>query len=401
MPPKQKLSKHSHSSAEGHGETSGQSSCRNPHVVLQPFMRDESSRKRYRFTALPAAASLYDKPELSDVCLRLMPTDKLFHAHRVVLSAASDVFATMLSGTWAESKQSQLELHEELDCARVFDRFLYFIYSGNILISDDYVVPLFLLACKYDIRSLYNECAKLIERALKVYIFGNREILSMSSSSSDTSMSESSDMSDLSDADDPQAVKLKWTMPAKRRRQFAVDDSAVLPSGGSTTKSRSMVASETFPVVLVLRLLEHCHGNERVRRAALLNLEARVGNQICLGNFSAIWLDLSVDVIVAMLTDTRFGYPEMRLFEAAVAWLEAQPERAELTGTVLRCVRYVLLSTAELYEVEKRPLVRACDEVAGLVHDAVRHRLFHSYCTDEDRARWTGTQFVPRAIPRS
>ena len=75
------------------------------------------------------------KAELSDVRLRLMPTDKLFHAHRLVLSAASDVFAAMLSpGSWAESRQSDLELHEEPDCARVFDRFLYFLYSGNIVI---------------------------------------------------------------------------------------------------------------------------------------------------------------------------------------------------------------------------------------------------------------------------
>lgn len=365
--------------------------------MLQPFMRDESSRKRYRFTALPAAASLYDKPELSDVRLRLMPTDRLFHAHRVLLTAASDVFAAMLTGSWAESNQSELELHEELDCARVFDRFLYFIYSGNVVISDEYVVPLFLLAGKYNVQSLYNECAKLIERALKVYVCGDREMLASmsSSSSSDSSLSESTDMSDMSDVEDPsQAVK--WmSSKSRRRRQFPAVDGAA-----SATTSRSMVASETFPVALVLRLLEHCHGNERVRRAALLNLEARVGNQICVGNFSAIWLELGVDVIVAMLTDSRFGYPEMRLFEAAVAWLDAQPERAQLTATVLRCIRYVLLSNAELYEVECKPVVRSCDEVAGLVHDAMRHRLFHEHCTAEDRARWTGVQFVARSIPR-
>jgi len=398
MPPKQKLSKHSHSSAERQGESSGQSSCRNPnpHVVLQPFMRDESSRKRYRFTALPATASMYNKPELSDVQLHLQPTDKVFHAHRVVLCAASEVFAAMLGGSWAESNQPVLELHEEADSAYVFDRFLYFIYSGNIVISDDYVIPLFLLAGKYNIQSLYNECTKLIERALKVYIFGNREMLSMSSSSSDSSLSDSSDMSELSDNGEPPAVK--W-MP-KRRHKHPVNNPPVLPSDCMTSKSRSMVASETFSVALVLRLLENCHGSERVYRAALLNLEARVGNQICLGNFSAVWLDLSLDVIVAMLNDSRFGYPEMRLFEAAEAWLQAQPERSEFMGAVLKCIRYVLLTTPELYEVESKSIVRSCEDVASLVHDAMRHRLFRNYCTAEDHARWTGLQFVPRAIPR-
>jgi len=131
MPPKQQRhGVHALSEQEGAGrigsvsvgETSrsGGGGCR---VVLQPFMRDESSRRRYRFTALPAAAALYDKPDWSDVTLKLMPTDKLFHAHRSVLAASSDVFAAMLCpGSWAESTQSQLELHEELDCARVFDR---------------------------------------------------------------------------------------------------------------------------------------------------------------------------------------------------------------------------------------------------------------------------------------
>jgi len=339
---------------------------------------------------------LYNKAELSDVQLHLYPTDKVFYAHKVVLSVASEVFASMLGGHWAESSQSELELHEEADCARVFDRFLYFIYSGNIVISDDYVIPLFLLAGKYDVQSLYNECAKLIERALKVYIVGNREMLSLSSSS-DSSLSDSSDMSDLSDADGPQAVN--W-MQSKRRHKYPVENPSGFSSNCATNQSRSMVASETFSVALVLRLLDYCHGNDRVHRAALLNLEARVGNQICLGNFSAIWLDLSLDIIVAMLNDSRFGYPEIRLFEATVAWLEAQPERREFTGAVLSCIRYALLSTPELYEVDNKPVVKSCEEVASLVHDAMRHRLFRDFCTAEDRVRWTGKQFAPRAIPQ-
>jgi len=336
---------------------------------------------------------MYNKAELSDVRLHLQPIDKMFYAHRVVLCAASEVFATMLDGTWAESKQSELELHEELDCARVFDRFLYFLYSGNVVISNDYVVPLFLLAGKYDVQSLYNECAKLIERALKVYVFGNKEMLSLSSSSSDSSLSDSSDTEEwILDNDTDE-----W---AKRQHKYRRCNSPVMPSNCMTTTSRSMIASETFKVALVVRLLENCHGHERVHRAALLNLEARVGNQICAGNFSAIWLDLSLDVIVAMLSDSRFGYPEMRLFEAAEAWLQAQPERSEFTGAVLKCIRYVLLSTPELYEVECKPIVKSCEEVASLIHDAMRYRLFRNYCNAEDRARWSGLQFVPRAIPR-
>lgn len=350
-------------------------------------------------------------------------------------------------------------------------RFLYFLYSGNAVISDDYVVPLFLLAGKYNVRSLYNECAKLIERALKVYIFPHRQprdpvlsaALSSSSSSSSSSLSAEcgSDVSDLSDADDPQ-----WLPAAAKRARRSDDDDdddhhdnhpaaeaagadastttgmskshalamarsqmSALNDGISTYKPHvsggvsksqatdgvsicksprvasgsSMVASETFPVAQVLRLLERCHGHERVRRAALLNLEARVGNQIVLGNFTSTWLDLTEHIITAMLADSRFGYSEMRLFEAALAWLDAQPadrRSSHSTAAVLRCIRYGLLSTAELYDVERLLSAQQCGEADELVHEAMRQRLFHAYCTPDDRARWTGPQFTPRAIPR-
>jgi len=61
-------------------------------------MCDVSSTKKYRFTALPASAALYNKPELSDV--RLNVGEDQYYAHRNLLGAASDVFATMFGVDW-------------------------------------------------------------------------------------------------------------------------------------------------------------------------------------------------------------------------------------------------------------------------------------------------------------
>jgi hypothetical protein len=386
-------------------------------------MREESTRRKYCFTTLPASAALFDKPEMSDIRLRVHPTDKVFHAHRAILSAASEVFATMLGGSWAESKCDELVLHEELDCANVFDIFLYFIYSGSVAIRDDYVVPLFLLAGKYDVRSLGDECAKLIERALHVFIISDKEHSSnsetsslhfalsdsSSSSSTDVSSSDMTDSSDMSDIDDgnrtPHAVAWPAGRPTPGRRRFGIDQT---PSRASSTSTRAtsrkthMIASETFAVSVVLRLLDRCHGNERVRRAALFNLEARVGNQICMRNYSAVWLELGTDVVTAMLGDSRFGYPESKLFSAAEAWLLARSERwqsPEVCTAVLKCIRYPLLPIRELYDVQRNALVKSNDEASALVVEAMRYRLFYDCSSAEDRARWVGPQFKTRVIP--
>jgi len=64
----------------------------------------------------------------------------------------------------------ELTLTEDTESVQVFDRFLYFIYSGNVVISESYVIPLFVLADKYNVKALYDECAKVIETGLKVIV---------------------------------------------------------------------------------------------------------------------------------------------------------------------------------------------------------------------------------------
>ena len=129
-----------------------------PRVILKP-LRAASGKSRYRYTTQAPTAGLFNKPELSDI--KLIVGDQKYYAHRLILCSASDVFGKMLGTNWLESTQKELVLQEEEECVKVFDRFLYFFYSGSIIISDSYVIPLYMLADKYNVTQLYGECVKV------------------------------------------------------------------------------------------------------------------------------------------------------------------------------------------------------------------------------------------------
>ena len=395
MPPKRKFVRfHCHCRSSKCAET-------NPLVVLQPLMRDVSSQRKYRFTALPASALLYNKPDTSD--LKLIVGENCYYAHRNILSAASEVFATMLNESWSERSSNDLVLHEDPECTKVFERFLYFIYSGNIVLSETYVVSLFMLADKYNIKNLYDECIKVIENGLKVFMVPEYRINRPSTSfqhhyspavASSASSSDSSDSSDFFECD---GIEAPLSVP-----EAAVDDSfriagssSSLPPGDSN--KTKMIASETFPVSVVMKMLLYCH-NDRVHRAALFNLEARVGNQICQGNYSAIWNDLEVELVVKILADSRFCYPEYSLFEATKEWLLVRDEREtpQTIELVLGQIRFPLLSTTQLYNVMKDPVVKKSPKIIGLVEEAIKYKLFVDCCTSDDKEKWSGPQFEPR-----
>lgn len=100
---------------------------------------------------------LYSDPELSD--LRLCIGDRTFHAHKLILSISSDVFKTMLtSPTWPEAYTSQISLEEEPECQEVFEDFLQYLYTGRIHLNQTSVLPILILADKYNINDLSDVC---------------------------------------------------------------------------------------------------------------------------------------------------------------------------------------------------------------------------------------------------
>ena len=440
MPPKMKVLRAHRCSSKSCSDTCS----KNPRVILRPFLADFSIQNRYRFNSPPASASLYNKPELSDIKLKV--GGDYYYAHRLILSAASEVFSSMLNSEWLEGKSKELELQEEEDCVKVFDRFLFYMYTGSIVLSESYVVPLFMLADKYNVKLLYDECVKVIKNGLKVFVTNKSGSLSPATaggedppmlaslgeadpgfslgpgSSSQSSSSESSeDLSDSEASPQPSVSDLGAGPPSlptagpssrpssPQKQTLAAGGPACSPPGpssgghhsGSHSSSKTvLVASETFSLSLVMKLIMTCQ-NESICTAALHNLEARLGNQISLGIF-ATWNELEQSFLTKILSDRYFYCKECLLFQAAKSWLlfDARRQTEPVISDILSHIRYPLLSPCDLYQVEQDPLVAASARVKHLIHEAVRYQLFKDCCQGEDRNRWVGPQFEERLVRR-
>jgi hypothetical protein len=364
------------------------SSCTNPRVVLRP-LGDPMVQTCYRFTTTPPVASLFKRQELSDIKLKV--GDDMYYAHRLILCSASEVFSKMLNADWAESKKDILELEEDDECVKVFDRFLKYLYSGSTVISESYVIPLFMLSDKYDVPALYNECVKVIENGLKVYsapvknvhmMFGMPPGSPDSASSGDSSENEYMSMvgnDTLSQEDDAHA-------------------STSSASSSNPRNKLHLVASETFALGMVIKLFSYCT-NKKISEAALYNMEARLSNQISQDNHIT-WNVLEQSVITQMLQDDNFYCSEYVLFRAAKSWLEYDELRqSDKTKAAVLCeIRYPIMDTKHLYEVENDKMILECSEAKNLVHQALRYKVFSCQSPRAcDQEKWQGKHFQPRA----
>ncbi|XP_037547611.1 BTB/POZ domain-containing protein 17 [Nematolebias whitei] len=90
----------------------------------------------------------------SDVTLRVETPNadevKVIQAHSLVLSLQSPVFQEMLRSR----NSSTVVLGESSDCAAVFDKFIRYLYCGEISLRLDQATPLHKLATKYQVLSL-------------------------------------------------------------------------------------------------------------------------------------------------------------------------------------------------------------------------------------------------------
>ncbi|XP_066522539.1 BTB/POZ domain-containing protein 17 [Hoplias malabaricus] len=90
----------------------------------------------------------------SDVSLRVETVDgdeaKQFQAHALVLSLQSPVFGFMLQNR----NSSILLLHESQDCVAVFDKFIRYLYCGELSLHMDQAIALHKLATKYGVSDL-------------------------------------------------------------------------------------------------------------------------------------------------------------------------------------------------------------------------------------------------------
>ncbi|XP_015817635.2 BTB/POZ domain-containing protein 17 [Nothobranchius furzeri] len=102
----------------------------------------------------------------SDVSLRVETPSadevKVIQAHSLVLSLQSPVFQEML----LSRNGSTLELRESSDCAAVFDRFIRYLYCGEISLHLDQATPLHKLATKYQVQSLQQGVSQYMTQNL-------------------------------------------------------------------------------------------------------------------------------------------------------------------------------------------------------------------------------------------
>ncbi|XP_073901316.1 BTB/POZ domain-containing protein 17 isoform X4 [Castor canadensis] len=93
----------------------------------------------------------------SDVVLRVQAagTDEVhvFHTHRLLLGLHSELFRELLSN------QSEVVLEEPRDCAAVFDKFIRYLYCGELTVLLAQAIPLHRLATKYGVTSLQRGVA--------------------------------------------------------------------------------------------------------------------------------------------------------------------------------------------------------------------------------------------------
>ena len=119
--------------------------------------------------------SLFDNETLSDITVNVNDGQLVFNAHKMILGLKSEVLAAELNGMSppsSEGERPMLCVRERPECASVFSRFLYFIYSGTVWLHRDYVIALQRLAHKYEVQPLLHHCENFITQIMNNMLAG-------------------------------------------------------------------------------------------------------------------------------------------------------------------------------------------------------------------------------------
>ncbi|KAJ3601522.1 hypothetical protein NHX12_032490 [Muraenolepis orangiensis] len=105
----------------------------------------------------------------SDVSLRVETADreevKVIHVHALVLTLQSHVFQELLLPLLGHNT-STLVLEETAECAGVFDKFVRYLYCGDVSVRLDQAVPLHQLATKYQVDGLQRGLTRYMSEHL-------------------------------------------------------------------------------------------------------------------------------------------------------------------------------------------------------------------------------------------
>ncbi|XP_074649901.1 uncharacterized protein LOC141905067 [Tubulanus polymorphus] len=132
-------------------------SCYDDEEAVMDSPSDEILRDEETF--ILNISQFYNQQALSDVLLKI--GDQKFYGHKFVLAKSSDVFRTMLyERPWSQGVTEDVELNESPECQAVFDKFLRYLYTAEIMIAAESAVGILCLADKYNVASLKELCVK-------------------------------------------------------------------------------------------------------------------------------------------------------------------------------------------------------------------------------------------------
>nr|KAF7435323.1 hypothetical protein H0235_003514 [Vespula pensylvanica] len=99
---------------------------------------------------------------LTDVILEV--GTELFHAHKVILAAASPYFKAMFTGGLKESEMTRVKLQGV--CPTAMARLMCFMYTGQISVTEITVCSLLSAATMFQVSNVIDACSVFLERQL-------------------------------------------------------------------------------------------------------------------------------------------------------------------------------------------------------------------------------------------
>ena len=118
--------------------------------------------KSYTQDCLKKMSFMKSNQTLTDVDLEVGP--EIFHAHKIVLAAASPYFKAMFTGGLIETEMKVIKLQGV--CPTVMSHLLNFIYSGEIRITEILAAQLLPAATMFQVTPLIEACCSFFEHQL-------------------------------------------------------------------------------------------------------------------------------------------------------------------------------------------------------------------------------------------
>ncbi|KAJ8312917.1 hypothetical protein KUTeg_010290 [Tegillarca granosa] len=134
-----------------------------PHALLDNLQLNPDWQ--WNNTVLQSLSSICCQDSLSDVSFRFPnhPDVSPVPAHKVILAMRSSVFKAMFYGSLCETKRDVEIADIKPD---VFRSFLRFLYTDDVTIDNQSVIPLLYTADKYEIFSLKQQCQNYLENSI-------------------------------------------------------------------------------------------------------------------------------------------------------------------------------------------------------------------------------------------